>query len=205
MKKCTVHGCERDYKAKGLCHRHYMQMRQRGKILERTVFDPNDFIVEGNICKIGCYNQKNEFTGFALIDLEDKERCEQRKWYIDMNGYPISGTMKLHTFIKGNGLIDHKNRNTLDNRRSNLRFTTVSGNACNSKSRGSKSGYVGVVKIEDKWGIRFRAETTKNGIRSYLGYYKTATEAAIAYNVKSKELHGEFAYQNPILVRRRVK
>jgi hypothetical protein len=37
-----------------------------------------------------------------------------------------------------------------------------------------------------------------NGKRLELGYFKTAREAAIAYNEAAKKHHGEFARLNPI-------
>jgi hypothetical protein len=46
MKNCSVEGCDGNYYSKGYCSKHYMQIKLYEKILERTKFDPNEFIIE---------------------------------------------------------------------------------------------------------------------------------------------------------------
>ncbi len=93
-------------------------------------------------------------------------------------------------------LVDHKNHNTLDNRKENLRICTRQQNMWNRKRTCGTSKFKGVYwcNTNNKW----ISEVTLNSKKIYLGRYKTETEAAKAYNAKAKELFGEFACLNHI-------
>lgn len=87
---------------------------------------------------------------------------------------------------------DHKNGNTLDNQRHNLRIATRSQNKQNSKKyRNNKSGFKGVSfhRRIGKW----MAAIQVNGKPHYLGYHPTPEAAHAAYCAAAKELHGDFA------------
>lgn len=93
--------------------------------------------------------------------------------------------------------VDHINRNTLDNRRSNLRLATRTQNSRNKGlSKSNTSGYKGAVyrKTDKAWVANIRVDDCT----LLLGYYSTAEEAAIAYNHAAKQYYGDFAYLNPI-------
>ena len=146
---------------------------------------------------------------FAQVDDEDFEYLNQFKWKllrINTLNYSIrygkNGHYLMHREImkiKKNEMIDHKDRNGLNNQKNNLRIATRSQNGANRKSCGS-SNYLGVSKNLDyrKNGekIRWRTQIQKNGIKIKLGSFKTEIEAAKAYDLKAKELHGEFANLN---------
>lgn len=95
-------------------------------------------------------------------------------------------------------VIDHINGNNLDNRKSNLRICTQGQNNKNRKPP-RKDQYKGVYKIPSG---RYQAKISSktNGLRSQIciGTYDTPEEAAHAYNLKAKELHGEYAGLNEI-------
>ena len=85
--------------------------------------------------------------------------------------------IELHRWIinppKGK-YVDHINKNTLDNRRCNLRICSNSANLRNGKLRhNNKSGFTGVFKKRDKFGARIRVKYKT----IYLGYFDTFDEA----------------------------
>lgn len=90
---------------------------------------------------------------------------------------------------------EHKNRNTLDNRRCNLRVASSSQNQANRPvTKCSTSGYKGVSwnKEMGKW----QAQIGKDRRLRYLGRFSDKIEAAKAYDKAAKELFGEFAWLN---------
>lgn len=94
--------------------------------------------------------------------------------------------------IKDNYIIDHKDRNILNNKIENLRLATHSQNTQNSGKRSdNKSGYKNVfwAKDKNKWRVRcYTLGKSKNG-----GYYDCLDDAAIAATALRKKVFGEFA------------
>ena len=146
---------------------------------------------------------------YALLDDDDYEIISKNKWFLGIDGYARrnfymsngkQGAILMHRQIMNpiKGMdVDHINHNTLDNRRSNLRIVTRSQNQMNSSSRkNSTSKYKGVFwhKRDCKWVSQIRM----NGKLKSLGYFNKETDAAFAYNVKAKELFGEFCYLNKV-------
>ncbi len=146
------------------------------------------------------------------VDDEDFEELNKYKWYAWYNKYTDSyyavkgtwinkkrGILYMHRFImQANGRdikVDHKDRDTLNNQRSNLRFATHGENCANRKSmKNSTSKYLGVCwhKSKRKW----KAAIEKNRTQLYLGLFTNEEDAAKAYDLKAIELHGEFANLN---------
>lgn len=152
----------------------------------------------------------------TLVDDSDYERLNQFNWYYhdrrkDGGGYVVrrqwnfdtkeARMVTMHREILGcpeGQHVDHKNGNTLDNRKSNLRICTRSQNQMNRPAqRNNTSGFKGVwaIKGTDKW----QAMITVDRKRTYLGVFKDKLEAAKAYNKMAKKLHGKFAKLNKIL------
>lgn len=88
--------------------------------------------------------------------------------------------------------IDHRDRNPLNNQRSNLREATGSQNGHN---RGSpKKSVTGVKGIDlHKASGKYRARIGYQMQRYSLGYFDTIEEAATVVRKKREELVGEFA------------
>lgn len=89
-------------------------------------------------------------------------------------------------------VVDHLNRNGLDNRKANLRLATANQNQWNrGANRTNITGLKGVHKL--KHGGKFQSNIRFNGKKIYLGLYDTAEMAHAAYREKANELHGAFA------------
>jgi len=206
---CQTKGCERKHYAKGLCKRCYRQTKYENGI-HRTVRDPNEFIIEGNICRILLYDKYANYKHTAIIDAEDLNLVKNYKW---MSAQTIYGhwyvrtsinrkIIPIHRMIMAHLLddtkeIDHKNHNTFDNRKSNLRVCNRSQNMMNKKiTKNNTSGFKGVsfCNHTQKW----KASLSKQSKFIYLGLYKTALEAAKVYNKAALKYHGKFAYLNLI-------
>ncbi len=147
MLKCSV--CNRTSenfvirKNKGfpLCLRHYSQLSRYGKILKETKFDKNEIIILANYAKILLKDKNFKVIGEALIDLKDVDEASKHKWYLRKGkhtNYVVTEKANkikfLHSMLVKTGkkeVVDHINRNGLDNRRINLRVASFSFNALN--------------------------------------------------------------------------
>lgn len=94
-------------------------------------------------------------------------------------------------------IVDHRDRDTLNNRIENLREANKSQNSLNKKKRKDcTSIYTGVSfnKKEGKW-----ISSIQINFKSiFLGYFETEIEAALAYNKMAIKYHEEFANINII-------
>ena len=76
--------------------------------------------------------------------------------------------------------IDHRDGNTLNNQRDNLRIATRTQNNANAKTpKDNRSGYKGVSF--DKARGKYQAQCRVNGKKKHLGYFTTSQEAYAAY------------------------
>jgi hypothetical protein len=154
----------------------------------------------------------------TLVDDEDFNYLNQWKWYahnrrnkyyaarsnwIKIEGKNYCETISLHrvllNVIDKSIFIDHKDGNSLNNQKTNLRIATTSQNNRNAISRkNSSSKYLGVSFRKDcgKW----RGIISHNKKNYSLGTFINEVDAAVAYNNKAILLHGEFAKLNIIEV-----
>lgn len=95
-------------------------------------------------------------------------------------------------------IADHKNGNALDNRMSNLRIATAYQNKVNRRRDTNRVGYRGVSRVVSR-SVLYIGSVCKDRKRYNVGCFKTAREAALAYDKKAVELHGEFAVTNESL------
>jgi len=125
---------------------------------------------------------------YAIVDDADYDMLSDFHWwgYKNKNTYyaqcAVNGRKKhMHKLILPNkdSLVDHKNRNGLDNRISNLRYATHSTNRHNSRAPiNNTSGYKGVTydKLRKKW----RAQICVYKKYTPIGYFETKYKAAKA-------------------------
>lgn len=87
-------------------------------------------------------------------------------------------------------IIDHKNRNRLDNSWSNLRLVTFSQSSINTKiSTKNTSGYKGVYFRKNRNSFVARIGSGKD--RKIIGHYKTAYAAGLAYDFEAYNRYGK--------------
>jgi hypothetical protein len=85
--------------------------------------------------------------------------------------------------------IDHKDGDALNNRWKNLRLATMLEQNWNTgRRKDNTSGYKGVSKNHGRWFAQIAIE----GTQRWLGYFATAQEAAAAYQVAARKLHGGY-------------
>lgn len=121
---------------------------------------------------------------FFEIDKTDIDFVLGKKWYLGKNGYITSTkyvrgsgrknqkneSIYLHRLIVGatnKQVVDHKNRNKLDNRRSNLRVCTQKENMQNAGNlKNNTSGYKGVSwsKNAKKWEAFIHIDNKKKNL-----------------------------------------
>lgn len=149
------------------------------------------------------------FTCFGITGSRSKYVFASRQ--IDTEYSKVTERVYLHKIIinlkNRKGQIDHKDRDRLNNRRSNLRIANVYQNMANVGPRLGKK-YKGVFldkkranSLQKPYASYIAYIDAKNGglqKRKYIGRFSNEKEAAIAYNKAAKEIYGEFAYQNDI-------
>lgn len=140
--------------------------------------------------------------GFAMVDDEDFDRVSKRNWYLT-NGYAVSNDgdlVKMHRLILNastDAIIDHIDRNQINNQKSNLRIVNREENVHNQKKRtGTFNNYKGTLYIPRLKLWLSRCRMYKQDF--HLGYFKTEIAAAIAYNKKASELSPGFILLNEI-------
>lgn len=156
---------------------------------------------------------KSKSGRVCLVDDEDFDRVSKIRWssHVHKNTvyfrghFPSSkGKMiysSIHRFILGvtdpKIIVDHIDKDGCNNQKSNLRLCNTSENSANRRPRKHKrSQYFGVSFYSDITVNKWRAQIQKNKKSYYLGCFATEIEAAKAYDLKAKELHGEFANLN---------
>jgi hypothetical protein len=206
MSQCSVPGCESKHNANGYCMKHYCQMKRHGHVLQRSLKDKNEMIIEGDICRIKLYDLSGAIKAETIVDSSDYPLVKQYKWSLLNNGYVFTRVngkaIGLSSFILGvcatkQMVVDHMDGDTLNNRRSNLRQCSTQQNIQNQTIRSdNSSGFKGV--FWDKGLKKWRARIKVNYVGKHLGCFSKKEDAAIAYNNAAVENFGEYARLNTL-------
>lgn len=149
-----------------------------GFFVEKTKRSPRVYI--GKITK----GQKNSIKEpYLRLRIDKKQYLLHRMVFLWHHGYLPN-------------VVDHIDFNLANNRISNLRAATFADSARYVRAGiKSKTGYKGVY-IAKSGGFYSVIKLNKKTIR--LGRFDKIQDAALAYNIKAKELFGDFAYLNNI-------
>lgn len=143
------------------------------------------------------YDELSKFKWFAAVYRLKSKTIFYAKRY-DSNKKKI---VAMHRAILGvddsKTLVDHKDTDTLNNQRRNLRIATKTQNAKNRNHHaGCLSRYKGVSysKRTKLWVACIQHDLKLER----LGYFDDEVSAAFAYNNAAKKYHGEFARLNDL-------
>ncbi len=146
---------------------------------------------------------------FAKVDDEDYERLSRFKWRVVIarkgtaNPYAIrfnKGTRRnifmhhevLNFSVKGK--LDHKDGDSLNNQKNNLRPATSIENGRNRRLQKHSAPYKGVALFKPTG--KFQAYVCINKKPKHLGFFDTAEDAALVYDYHADLHYGEFALTN---------
>jgi len=148
---------------------------------------------------------------FAKVDDPDFEKVSKFKWRMAScrggtgNEYAVTymridGELKIiymHRYITGSSsTLDHKNGDSLDNRRENLRAATRVENGRNRKLQVHSAPYKGVSLFKASKTPKWQAYGAKSGKNVHLGYFQSPELAAEAYDNFALANYGQFARTN---------
>ena len=145
--------------------------------------------------ELGIYSPTHGKLAIKLDD-EDYNKLVSQSVYIHRVGHYLYARVNptkihLHRVITNcppDKQVDHINRDTLDNRRCNLRIVTLQENLRNQKRANNKTGYTGVSF--NKLTSKYEAYIKTNYRRKHLGLFNTIQSALIARQEAEKKYWG---------------
>ena len=185
------------------CRKHYLQLWRHGRIIERTIYDKNEWKLYEDYAECITYNKDGQQSDIVKVDLDKVEELKKHKIYgrtqngkryafLTINGKKIF----LHRYLMGLGnvkfspkqTVDHINGDSLDNRLCNLRICTQGENMKNIKK---KNKIIGVSLGSNKDG-KWVARIMHNYKTINLGYFFNYEDAVMARLAKEKEICGDY-------------
>lgn len=192
-----------------LCSKHMHQLHKYGYFKDnnpRTQQDLNEFRkIDKDTIEFDVYDTNSEVNGHFIIDAKDLQLVRYHKWRKDTNDHIITGNCtnknprrELSRFLLNitdpNVKVDHKDCNTFNNKRNNLRVCTQQENAYNkSFMSNNTTGIIGVCW--DKHRERWAPEIRSNKQRCHLGRYGKFEDAVYARYIAGKLLFQDFQNQ----------
>lgn len=142
----------------------------------------NKFLIYTDYAEIILQDAKGHSIGRAIIDKEDIDKVSSYRWFMKKDGRVVANVTKLnigvshirlHLIIMGvndfdltNKLVDHIDKNPLNNRKSNLRIVNAQANISNRNTqKNSVTGVAGVIikQVGSKYvaQIKYKRKTTR--------------------------------------------
>lgn len=185
-RKCNVLECENKYYSLGYCLKHYRQIKGKNEIYKSSQ-EANSVIIHDSYAEVIIYDKDKREKCRTQIDIDDINKIKPYRWSgkNESNGiYIITDTNGKKLYIQDvicdntqkEFIIDHKDRDSLNNRKNNLRHCSHSQNSMNCSIRkNNTSGVTGVCwdAENDKWIAQIRI----NGKGKKLGRYKNKEDA----------------------------
>lgn len=139
---------------------------------------------------------------YAVIDATDAHLVDDRNWFAKVRAHTIYAhdragePLHLRLFPMADE-VDHLDHNGLNCRRSNLRPLTGAKTRTlqNANTRAHKDGAIGLKGVRALKG-KYQARITVRGRRRPLGCYRTAEEAARAYDRAAQKHFPGVAFLN---------
>lgn len=156
----------------------YSRLKKIKKFRKDWCNKKNEFIEKDSFFIL--YTHKNEEI---FIDKDDFEKVKNHKWCISKTGYAVANvnkkTIKLHRFILNlenpKIIIDHINRNKLDNRKNNLRICSVWENSVNCSDTKGRELPLGISKTQN--GKKYRVRIMLHRKEINLGRFENLEDA----------------------------
>lgn len=162
---------------------------------------------DGTSIKISLHDFLGIKIAETVIDAEDREKVSLHSWCLDRTGYVVTrfagkmwslGSIILDHPPNGCLPIHHKDDDSLNYRKTNLRICTAQQHAATRPPFGGSSKYKGVHWYKDR--KRWRTQIRVNGRGIHLGYFEVEEDAARAYNEAAAKHFGKLAYLNSVNV-----
>nr|DAG29032.1 MAG TPA: homing endonuclease [Caudoviricetes sp.] len=166
--------------------RHPIHLRQKG-----FDFRLSNLFADNVYTDMGDYYSVETISGVCFyIDKEDEPRVHKYVWYLNSQGYPEvrdhGKVIRLHRYIMNmdepftyDRVVDHIDRNPLNNRKSNLRIVSQAVNTRNRAMSGNNTSGVPGVFWSSEMGA-WRAYRVIDGVRHNIGNFETIEDAEAA-------------------------
>ena len=205
-----------------LCASHRQQMANFGMFIDSNDHrirklppNPYEVLEDGSIKVYTLSRSSKEVNGYFIIDAEDLDKVLKYHW--------CAGSVKRHDktnvdrcycnivdpitdqhrkyavhhivldHLPQNTIIDHRDHDPHNNRKSNLRVATFLENSRNGSLQvNNKTGYTGVMQMGNRW----RAVIQLNRNKIELGRFKKLEDACYARYIAEKILFENFRNTN---------
>lgn len=181
------------YDGNRYCNKHWLRMKNHGS---------PDLLTRKSTCTFETLGDVVEVTTAKgekiLADARDLDVIKDYSWCVNKEGYAVARVdgkvVKMNRHILGKecegAVVDHKNRNRLDNRRCNLRVCTQKENSRNtSPTVTNKTGLLGIRVT--KCG-RYNVRITANRKQLHVGNFVSKKDAIKARRYAEDVYHGDY-------------